>query len=153
MSEVARIAELLEQSVRGRPYHGPSLLTILRPVTRDLAIRRTSPNLHTIWELVAHVGAEYRYARSLIDSSATPWIEGETTWPAIADTSEAAWLSTLRDLEDGHRTFLQFLAQLDDEALGRRAVRGRHSVYAVLHGVVQHCAYHAGQIALLTRQA
>jgi uncharacterized damage-inducible protein DinB len=41
---------------------------------------------------------------------------------------------------------------LEDEVLDQPAVRGEHSVYAVLHGVIQHCAYHAGQIALLARQ-
>ena len=152
MSEVARIAALMEQGIQGRPYHGPSVLTLLRPVTRDLAIRRTQPALHTIWELVAHMTAEFRYARSLVDGSATPWSEGQTTWPAIADTSDAAWQATIRDFEDGHRNFQEFLARLDDEVLHHPAVHGSHSVHTVLHGVIQHCAYHAGQIALLTRQ-
>lgn len=91
MSEVARVAQLLDQSFRGAPYHGPSVLAVLRPVTRDLAIRRPKPSVHNIWELTAHLGAEFNYARSVIDGSATPWREGQTTWPAIPDTSDDAW--------------------------------------------------------------
>jgi uncharacterized damage-inducible protein DinB len=152
MTEVARIGHLLEQSFEGAPYHGPSVVAVLRPVTRDLATRRVAPGVHTIWELTTHVGSEFAYARSLIDGTAPPWTEGQTTWPAIVHTSEAAWQATVENLEEAHRVFQRFLTSVDDGALDRPAVRGRHSVRAVLYGLIQHNAYHAGQISLLTRQ-
>jgi hypothetical protein len=43
------------------------------------------------------------------------------------------------------------MAQLDDSRLAEKAAGKDHSVYTMLHGVIQHDLYHAGQIAILKK--
>ena len=101
MTEIERIAHLLEQTFQGQPYYGPSVLRALKSVTADVAIRKPRRSAHSIWSLVAHLTAELRYARAVLDGTAGPWIEGQTTWPAITNASEAAWQQAVKELKIG----------------------------------------------------
>jgi uncharacterized damage-inducible protein DinB len=44
------------------------------------------------------------------------------------------------------------VARLDDERLLTRGAGVEHDGYFLLHGVIQHDLYHAGQIALLMKE-
>lgn len=152
MSEIARIVRLLEQTFEGKPYYGPSVLGTLEDVTADVAARRPHWSAHSIWDIVVHLTAELHYARAVIEGTAGPWIEGETTWPAVTDTSEAAWQKAIKDLKKANRTLVRAVKQLDDAILNKKPIRVRGPFYLMLHGTIQHNVYHAGQISLLTGQ-
>lgn len=154
MSEIARIAALLERTFGAKAYHGPSLLQALAPVTAALASRHPhGPQVHTIWELVTHLAAEMRYAGRLLDGSAEPWVEGETTWPATTTTDDDAWQAAMSDLREAHGGLLAQVRLMDDAMLDRVAAAIRLPLHVVLHGTIHHNVYHAGQIALLVRQS
>lgn len=152
MSEIARITRLLEQIFEGKPYYGPSVLGALENVTADVAARKPRWSAHSIWDLVAHLTAELDYARAVIEGTAGPWVEGETTWPAITETSDAAWQKAIQDLEKANRALVRAVKQLDDTILDEKPIRVRGPFYSMLHGTIQHNVYHAGQISLLTGQ-
>lgn len=152
MREIARIARLLEQTFAGMPYYGPSVLGTLERVTADIAIRKPHRSVPSIWELVTHPTAELNYARTVIEGTAGPWIEGQTAWPTITDTSEAAWQQVIQDLKQANRGLVRVVRQLDDAILDQHPVRVQGPFYVMLHGTLQHNVYHTGQISLLTRQ-
>jgi uncharacterized damage-inducible protein DinB len=116
-----------------------------------MAARRTW-RTHSIWELVLHLTAELDYARGIIEVSAGPWSEGETTWPSVTDASSAAWNEAIEDLTRAHRALVRAVKQLDDSILDQKPVRVGGTFYKMLHGTLQHNIYHSGQIALLARQ-
>jgi uncharacterized damage-inducible protein DinB len=147
--EISRIASLLQQTYDGAPYYGPSLCAVLQDVDSVAAARRSVAARHTIWEIIAHVGAELRYAAELIEGAAGPWIEGQTTWPAVDQVSDAAWASVLGELGRAHQSLVDAILGLDDADLDRRSERVGRSFYDLLHGVIAHNVYHAGQIRLL----
>jgi hypothetical protein len=152
MSEIARIAHMLEQTFEGKPYYGPSVLDTLEDVTAEVAIRRPQWSAHSIWALVAHLTAELNYARAVIEGAAGSWIEGKTTWPVITDTSEVAWQKAIKEIKKANRALVRVVKQLDDTILDRKPMRVRGPFYLMLHGTIQHNIYHAGQISLLTGQ-
>jgi uncharacterized damage-inducible protein DinB len=152
MSEIARIAGLLEQTFEGQPYYGPSVLGALENVTAEVVARKPRWSAHSIWELVLHLTAELDYARAVIQGRAGPWIEGETTWPAFIDTSAAAWKEAIQELKKANRALVRAVKQLDDSILDENPIRVRGPFYLMLHGTMQHSIYHAGQISLLTGQ-
>ena len=152
MSEIERIARLLEQTFEGKPYYGPSVLGALTGVTADVAVRKPPWSAHCIWDLVVHLTAELIYAREVVDGTAGPWVAGETTWPALTDTSEAAWQKAINDLKKANRALVRAVKKLDDAILDKKPIQVRGPFYVMLHGTVQHNIYHAGQISLLTGQ-
>ncbi len=152
MSEIERIGRLLEQTFEGKPYYGPSVLDALTGVRADVAVRQPPWSAHRIWDIVAHLTAELIYAREVIDGTAGPWIAGETTWPVLTDTSEAAWQKAINDLKKANRALVRAVKKLDDAVLDKKPIQVRGPFYVMLHGTLQHNIYHAGQISLLTGQ-
>ena len=144
MREMDRIARLLEQTVEGHPYYGPSLLRALTEV------RQPGEKL---WRIVAHLTAELEYARAVLEGTADPWVQGETTWPVVTDTSDEAWHDAIAKLTAASRALVRLVERLDDAVLGHELVRVHSTYYAMLHGTALHNAYHAEQISLLMRQA
>jgi len=151
MAETARIADMFEQTFEGKPYHGPSVLASLEHVCAEHAARKTA-GAHSIWELVTHLTGELDYARALLQGNAEPWIEGETTWRAVTNTSAAAWRATIEDLKRANRALVDAIRHLDDSILSEKAGAVDRQYYMVLHGTMQHNIYHSGQISLLSRQ-
>src|SRR5688572_30069972 len=152
MSEIARIARLLKQTFEGNPYYGPSVLEALVSVDAEIAAGKPPWSAHSIWELVSHLTAELVYARTVLEGTPGPWIDGETTWPPLTDTSESAWQKAVADLKKANRALVRAVQALDDDILDKKPVYVRGSYYLMLHGTMQHSIYHGGQISLLRGQ-
>ena len=150
MSEVDRIADQLRRAYEGEAWHGPPLKQILAGVTAEQAARRPVANAHTIWELVLHIAVWESVVRRRLAGEVTD-PSPEQDWPPVRDTSEAAWKKALADLEHGHLQLRQSVATLNDTQLSDKVPGKNYSRYGMLHGVVQHDLYHAGQIALLKK--
>ena len=150
MSEIDRIADQLRRAYEGEAWHGPSLREILAGITVEQAARRPLPQAHTIWELVLHIAAWESIVRRRLGGEAveaTP----EQDWPPVRDTGDAAWKTALDDLDRGHHQLRQAIAALSDDRLRQKVVGQKYSTYGMLHGLIQHDLYHAGQIALLKK--
>jgi uncharacterized damage-inducible protein DinB len=155
MSEVARILDELEREHAGDPWHGSPLRSILDGIEAAQAARRPVPGAHSIWELVLHVtGWKREVARRAAGGAASEPEAGD--WPAVGDATEARWKKALADLEAAHRDLIAAIAALPEHKLfeATRDPRDKPlgagvSYYVLLHGIVQHDVYHAGQIALL----
>ncbi len=89
----------------------------------------------------------------MIEGAAGPWVDGETTWPAIPDRSREAWGEAVEDLKRANRSLVDRVKKLDDTVLEQQPVRVRGPFYIMLHGTMQHSIFHAGQISLLTGQS
>lgn len=151
MAEVERIVDQLKRAYEGKAWHGPAVREVLAGVTAEQAARRPLPDAHSIWELVVHIGVWEAFVRRRLEGEIITDVPTEQDWPPTTDTSEAAWKRTLAQLEEGHMQLRTVIAALPESRLSE-TVRGMgYSVYFMLHGVVQHDLYHAGQIALLKK--
>ncbi len=150
MKEINKILDQLEINFRGDAWHGPSLMRLLADVTAEQAAARPIQNAHSIWELVLHIKVWKDAPRRRLTGEAfepTP----EEDWPEVTDTSEAAWENILKELEASHEKLAEAVSKLDDSQLHEPAAGKDYSNYFMIHGVIQHDLYHAGQIALLTK--
>ena len=150
MQEIRRIEDELQRAFRGEAWHGPCLHDLLRDVSFGQAASRPIPNVHGIWEIVLHITAWMDAVRLRLEGEPLE-LSGEQDWPAIRDAGEAAWLTALGNLEGAHEKLRGEVAALDSERLNDRVPGKPYSIYFMLHGVIQHNLYHAGQIALLKK--
>ena len=151
MAEVERIADQLKRAFEGNAWHGPSVREVLTGVAAAQAARRPLRNAHTIWEIAVHIGVWEAFVRRRLEGEVITDVPPEQDWPPITDTSEAAWKRTLAQLEEGHMRLQKVIAALPESRLAETVQGMGYSVYFMLHGVVQHDLYHAGQIALLKK--
>ncbi len=152
-NETLRIADQLRRAFEGEAWHGPALLEILRGVTAAGAAARPLPASHRIWEIVQHIAVWDDVARRRMDGAVVQPTPAED-WPAVTDTREGAWQRTLDHLGQTHDALIRAVTALPDSRLLEK-VPGKepafYTLYYMLHGIVQHELYHAGQIALLKK--
>ena len=151
MGEVERIAEQLRTAFEGDAWHGPSVRELLASTTRGQAAKRPIPGAHTIWEIVLHMGVWESVVRRRLSGESINDLAPEENWPPVHDVSEEAWMKALEVLEQGHIQLSQSITCLTDERLGETVPGKDYTVYVMLHGIIQHDLYHAGQIALLKK--
>jgi uncharacterized damage-inducible protein DinB len=148
MEEIKRIDEQLRRAFEGPAWHGPSLHELLADITAEQAAARPLTGAHSIWELVLHVTAAKDLVRRRLAGEHAE-LSSEEDWPAVTATGEAAWQESLASLRRAQTELQHTMAHVVDSGLEGTVPRKDHSVYIMLHGLIQHDLYHAGQIALL----
>jgi uncharacterized damage-inducible protein DinB len=153
MSEAAHIADQLRRAFSGDAWHGDSVFEILEGVNAAQAAAHPIKNAHSIWELVLHIAAWDGAVLQRLGGAAVELSDAEN-FPAVTDASEPAWRKALAEVRRVHEALVAAVAAIPDSRLDE-IVPGKkpahYTFYYMLHGVVQHELYHAGQIALLKK--
>jgi uncharacterized damage-inducible protein DinB len=151
MNEIQRIEDQLRRAFEGNAWHGPAVRELLADVTAAQAARGPLPNAHSIWEVALHMATWESVVRRRLQGETVANLPTEQDWPPVLDTSEAAWRQAVRDLEQANHDLRTAIAQSTEARLTDMAPGKDHSVYVMLHGIIQHDLYHAGQIAILKK--
>lgn len=157
-SQTAFLVDQLERTHAGDPWHGSSRASLLADVTAEEARRRPASTVHSIWELVLHMTAWTReVTRRLRGGMAHDPEMGD--WPALPPVpDDGAWRAALAGLDDAHVAMRDAVRGLDDARLAARVGDERNpalgtgvTVAQTINGLVQHDAYHSGQIAVVKK--
>ena len=151
--ETARLADLLERSYRGGAWHGPALAEALDGVDAALAGRPPGPGAHSIAELATHVAYWIEESRRRIPGVAPGEPPQGDDWVRARDLSESAWAGVRSGLEAAHRRLHAAVLALDDTRLDDAVDGSDPTLRGMLIGLLQHNAYHAGQISLARKVA
>jgi len=150
LSESALIADQLHRAFYGNAWHGPAVLELIADVSAATAAARPIPDAHSIWELLLHI--------AVWDNSGLVRLSGEKyqptgtdNFPLVTKPTEAAWRKAVAQAKRAHDTLEKTVASLPDSRLRDRVPGKRYDFSHMLHGIVQHELYHAGQIALLKK--
>ena len=152
MQAIDHVTEKATDILRSEHVVILGVLGALENVTVAAALLRPEGTANSIWNVISHLTAELRHANAVLDGAAELWIEGETTWPFVTDTSLTSWKQAVIELMETSRALVHRIGQLDDSVLDEPLAPVRATYYVMLHGTIQHNAYHAGQISLLKRQ-
>jgi hypothetical protein len=147
-SPVERILEQLGRVHDGGAWHGPSMAEALAGLGAAEAEARPLGAAHSIREIVEHVRFTNDQVRAHLTEAAPA--EG-SDWPAIAETGEGAWRAAVERLQAGQRALRDAVAGLAESRLHGEIPGSTHSYWHELVGVLNHDAYHAGQISLLRK--
>ncbi len=148
-TETEHMADQLRRVYEGPSWLGPSIKGLLSDVDEERARRRTLPGAHTIWELVLHITAWLRVARERLDATEICEPDSAEDWPPIGGD----WGEAKTALESEIHATEQAILKFPDERLEEQAPAIEpQTFYQLLHGVIQHSAYHAGQIAVLKKR-
>ena len=149
--ELARIEDELRRAYDGDCWHGPPLREILNGVTAARAAARHPHLVHSIWALVNHVSAWVEVVTLRVVEWRAVEMPDAGDFPPVTDTGDAAWTAALADLDRRHGELLRVVGGLEAARLEEIVPGKDYPVAVMLHGTVQHYAYHAGQIALLKK--
>lgn len=150
MSQIEIIVDQLRRAFDGEAWHGPALMEILEGIDAKTAVARPISKAHSVWELVLHLdGWERVVERRLHGEKLT--LSDEENFGHIPVANENAWEDAMKQLRQTHDQLIRTVSSLPESKL-KETVSGKdYDVLFMLSGVVQHAAYHGGQIALLKR--
>ncbi|MEO5988302.1 MAG: DinB family protein [Candidatus Eisenbacteria bacterium] len=150
MSERTRLIDLADRAYKADAWYGGSLLEILDGVTPAMAAKHPAKSAHSIWELVEHV-ASWNIIVTQRMQGEMPSVTEEFNFPPVHKPTPAAWKATLKRLAASQALFRREIARFPEAKLGRMRPGVKHTWSVLIYGQVEHCLYHAAQIALLRR--
>lgn len=146
-TEIQKIRRLLERTFEKGAWHGPSVKETIEGITQDQSLHRLQ-NTHSIIELVTHMTAWRTYVTKRLLGNEKYEVSDEMNFPEAAD-----WKRAVEDLNNSQQQLLNALDSFPEDKLSGLVTHpdAKFTFYTLLHGVIHHDIYHAGQIKLITK--
>jgi len=145
MNPTTQIADAYHGATVEGAWYGPALAELLAKISPEVAIQAPVAGAHSISALLQHLLLWNERARNTSEEHPFPKWEPEKEWaepPIPWNELVARWRKSRDLLEEKIRNF-----PVDDLS---KQVPGRDYDYAhLLHGIVEHTIYHAGQMAMV----
>ncbi len=150
MREIDRISDQLRRAAEGDAWHGPAVMELLTGVDAAQAARRVIPDVHSVWEILLHMTA---WSRAVVGRLGGEPLElaVDQDWPPVHDVTDGAWQAAIADFRAAQDEVRAKLKSMSNDELGMPVPGKPYNNCFMLHGLVQHHIYHAGQIALLKK--
>ena len=150
MKENELIIKLFEDLFDGSPWIDVTIMGTLKGISSKNASKKISVNQNSIWEIVNHLISWRLNVLQRVQGKViiTP---GNNYFEPITDSSPSAWERTLKELQDSQTQWLEFLKQLTPDTFSKVYPNNKMTYYEHIHGIIQHDAYHMGQITLLAK--
>jgi uncharacterized damage-inducible protein DinB len=159
MNDVLFLGEQLRKGYSDDPWHGPETASLLADVSAEEAAAHPVAGAHSVWEIVLHMTAWQNEVRRRLGGK-EPGLPEEGDWSEPGEISAAAWRRDRERLGESLDELLRALAGCTDADLERAGgsfsdrdpALGTGATYrGMVNGLVQHNAYHSGQLALLRK--
>ncbi len=149
MTEIERIARLLEKTFDKQPWYGSSIMEILLRVDPEKAIVREG-DIHSIIELVLHMVSWRKFTTQRLLGDTEFEVTDEANFP-----KPTSWKDALDQLHQSQGALLAAVKQFPESRLAELVPSKtlKYTYYTLLHGIIQHDIYHLGQMALLQKLA
>ena len=150
MKEKNRISDLYRQLYNGKPWIDVTIAGTLKKINAAKAAKRVSPKLNTIWEITLHLISWRKNVLERMQGKVivTP---AHNYFLKVGDTSPEAWLNTLKQFDKVQEDWLQYLDGIKKSDLEKVYEPNSMTNYTQIQGILQHDAYHLGQIVLLAK--
>lgn len=149
--------ELLAKQYRDvfedEPWYGDSAR--MKLATLDVAVAITViPGLRrSISQVVAHMTAYHRFAIARLqgDTEFSVPLNSTVDWPDLSEVKD--WPAVYHAFEETRKELYRLIIESDDAVLQQEVAGKAYDFQFLLDGIVQHTAYHLGQIGILHRLA
>jgi uncharacterized damage-inducible protein DinB len=148
MTKTDRLIDELTRALDNEPWYGPSIHDVVGGLSAADASVHPVPGAHSIWEILHHMTAWVRAVHVRVGGDVCE-LEGQADWPPVRDTSQKAWAAALDDLRGAQSQLIAKQRTLRDAELNAITPNRDYDIEHLLRGLIQHHAYHTGQMSLL----
>ncbi len=157
MSRTETIADELYRSVFGDPWHGASAASIIDIISFEEAVNKPSHSAHTIFEIIFHItGWTEEVLGRFEGKEPSEPLRGD--WRSFEKIETADWEKIKSDLYSSTEKLISVLKNFPEEQLDTYPSEERipglgtgFTYEGLICGLVQHTAYHMGQVSLLKK--
>ncbi len=150
MKEIQRIVQLFEKGYDGSPWIDVNLVNTLQSVSAEQALQKMNPNSNSIWEITNHIISWRKNVLQRVQGKQikTP---AHNYFEKVKKGSASDWKNTLKQLSLSQKDWITFLNTIKKAELNKVYEPNEMTYYEHIQGILQHDAYHLGQIVMLTR--
>jgi uncharacterized damage-inducible protein DinB len=152
MKETARLQKLFTDLYDADPWLDVTLVGTLSRLNAQQAAYKPSPDWNSIWEITNHLIAWRENVLGRVNGQ-TLQSPSHNYFIPVDDTSDTHWRQSLQKLEKSQQAWLDFLGKMNADDLEKSYPPNDHSYADHIHGILQHDAYHLGQIVMLAKHA
>lgn len=151
------LVDELNKAYNGDAWHGGNTLSLLSAADPQKVFIHPIPNAHSIAEIALHLTSWTEEVMDRINGEkAKEPIRGD--WPEPIDKSAAEWELIISDFKKANEKLIQAVEKLNLSAWTIEVKDERNPPLGtgvnnaqLLNGLIQHHAYHSGQVALLMK--
>ncbi|MGX5691499.1 DinB family protein [Arcticibacter tournemirensis] len=146
------ISSELREVYAGSPWYGPSVTDVLTSIDASVVYKHVG-NTHSIAELLLHMAAWTEEVAARLRGK----VASEPSRGDWSDDSAAPWPELIRIFRDAHFDLLNAVAEFpsdkwEDMVPYENAESETTTFIKTVNGLLQHHAYHLGQISILNKQ-
>ncbi len=150
MKETDRIIKLFDDLYNGQPWLDVTFMDTLKNITPEQAAKKFKPGWNSIWEVLNHLMSWRLAILERIEGRDYPSPENNFFSP-ITDQSASAWNKTLENFADSQKKWVDYLRSFSADRFDEVPDNRPYTRYELIHGILQHDAYHLGQIRILAK--
>ena len=150
MKESERIVGLFNKLYDGSPWIDVNILNALKNISAKDAARKVLPQLNSIWQIVSHMVSWRQNVLKRVHGKIIRSPD-DNYFSVITDTSEKSWKALLENLDESQKKWINFLENFQEMDFETLYPANTMNYYEHIHGIIQHDAYHLGQIVLLAK--
>jgi len=152
------LQEELSRSVFNDPWYGASLKEILEGVVSEKVFLKPFSNIHSIIEIALHINSWTEEVLSRFEGN-IPYTPLSGDWPEREKDTPEYWEAVKQKIYDNTNKLIAVIDDFPEDRL-HEIVGGERNptlgtgftFHGMIIGVLQHNAYHAGQISLINKQ-
>ncbi len=150
MTEIIRIQSSFAHLYDGNNWIDITITTALAGINHKQAAKRYFSNSNSIWEITNHI---IQWRKNVLKrlSGKTISTPAHNYFERVKDKSAKAWEKTLKDLDTSQKSWMTFLHNFKESAFDKMYASGNLNYYEHIQGIIQHDAYHLGQIVMLSK--
>lgn len=150
MSEIKRVSRLLSELYDGSPWIDVNLVDSLSSITAKQAASHIRPGMNSIWEITNHL---IKWRENVLERLDGKVIKSPTHnyFLPVKNQSDKAWSDTLRKLAASQEKWMLRMKTIKLSDFKTIYPVNRLTYYEHIQGIIQHDAYHLGQINLLKK--
>jgi uncharacterized damage-inducible protein DinB len=150
MKEQERIIKLFEDLYNGSPWIDVNLYDTLKGISAEDAATKRIKKGNSIWEIVNHLiswrlNVLERIQGEIINSPSDNYFK------TVINPSEDEWQNTLNELDRSQSIWIKHLKKFNQKNFTTTYPINNLTFYEHIMGILQHDAYHLGQIKMLVQ--
>jgi uncharacterized damage-inducible protein DinB len=150
MTDQQQLSKLYSDLFDGSPWIDVNIVSSLEDVSAKEAATKVFPNFNSIWEIVNHMASwrETVLKRMQGEEVETP---EDNYFSYIRDRTEPSWTASKDRLRKTQEDWNALIKKLKKKDLQEVYATSAFTKYELVTGILQHDAYHLGQIRLLLK--
>lgn len=149
-NEISFIVQQLQDAYDGKPWFGRCVKELLHQADEQTAFQRPG-NQHSVLELLWHMITWREFVLDRLQSQKPAAYFDDKDWRPLDHNDKTLWPQGLQRLQQTQEDLIGLLQRQDDSRLEQTVNERTYNFRKLLHGLVQHDIYHAGQIAYINK--